>query len=70
METACTDKPMLSVTSDAHTILSTKFGMCSYCQISLLTGIHPDFTYTSYASMVILHVSSWMAADQCAMSTT
>ena len=34
-------KPMLPVASDAHTFVSIMFGMCSNCQISWLTQIHP-----------------------------
>ena len=44
MEAACADKPMLPVTSDAHAILSTEFGICSNHHVSLLTQIHPIIT--------------------------
>ena len=47
VEAACADKTMLPVTSDAHAILSTKFGTCSNHQISLLTWTSPMMTYTS-----------------------
>ena len=45
-EAACADKPMLPVTSDAHDILSTLFGMCSNHQVSLLTQIYPIIACT------------------------
>ena len=39
-------KPMLPVASDAHAFLSIMFGMCSNCQISWLTQIHPIISNT------------------------
>ena len=47
VEAVCADKTMLLVTSDAHAFLSIMYGMCSNCQISWLTQIHPMIINTS-----------------------
>ena len=69
MEAAHADKPMLPVTCDAHSILSAKFRMCPNCQVSFLTWICPVIPST-YCIMVLLHVSSLIAAEYCPMSAT
>ena len=68
MEAACPDKAMLLVASDAHVLLTTKFGTCSNHQISWLNWIHPIITCTSCVKKVILHGTSLMAVDHCAVS--
>ena len=48
-------KSMLPVTSDAHTFLSIMPGMCSNCQFSWLTQIHPMINNT------FLYIGSYFA---------